>query len=127
MADLIDETIAGEEQFNPFDAYDPIVLENAKKNALRLKQKKLRVVESIMSNEDGRAWMFDLLGTNCHVFSDNPMHDTAERNGRFEGERAVGLRILDEVMTAAPEMFWKMRCESLEHDRRALNPNQDET
>ena len=76
------------------------------------------MVEAIMSNEDGRAWMYDVLGGNCHVFSDNPMRDTPERNGRFEGERAVGLRLLEEIMSAAPEMFWRMRCEAVERDRK---------
>lgn len=123
MADNIDETIAYDELISPFDANDPKAIEKAENSALRLKQKKLRIVESIMSNEDGRAWMYDILDFNCHVFSDNPMRDTPERNGRFEGERAVGLRILGEVMTAAPEMFWKMRCEAVERDMRVSTTN----
>lgn len=118
MVDTIDNEIAYEEQAEGFDAHDPHVVEAAEKSALRLKEKQLRVIESIMNNEDGRAWMFELLGTNCHVFSDNPMRDTPERNGRFEGERAVGLRILDEIMTAAPEMFWMMRGEAVERNRK---------
>lgn len=117
MADTIDDEIPYDKEANPFDANDPEAIEEAKKNAYRLKNKKLRVVETIMSNEDGRAWMFDFLGTNCHVFSENTMRDSPERNGRFEGERAVGLRVLDEVMTAAPEMFWQMRCEAVDRDR----------
>lgn len=116
MADTIDTELAYEE--NPFDANDPRHIEVMEKNADRIKEKKLRVVESIMSNEDGRAWMFDVLGFNCHVFSDNPMRDTPERNGRFEGERAVGLRLLDEIMTAAPELFWVMRCEAVDREKR---------
>lgn len=119
MADTIDEEIAYDEQAQAFDANDPEAIQAAEKNNARLKAKKLRVVEAIMSDEDGRAWMFDVLGDNCHVFSDNPMRDTPERNGRFEGERAVGLRLLEEIMIAAPEMFWKMRLEHLERDRNA--------
>ena len=107
------------EQDVAYDANDPEAIEAAEKNNARLAAKKLRVVEALMSNEDGRAWMFDILGTNCHVFSDNPMRDTPERNGRFEGERAVGLRLLDEIMKAAPEMFWQMRVEALERDKNA--------
>lgn len=118
MVDTIDNEIAYDEQATPFDAHDPQAIENAEKSIARLKAKKLRVVESIMDDEDGRAWMFDLLGQHCHVFSENTMRDTSERNGRFEGERAVGLRVLDEIMTAAPEMFWKMRCEAVERDRK---------
>ena len=119
MADTIDNEMAYDEQQQAFDANDPVAIEAAEKNNARLKSKKLRVVEAIMSDEDGRAWMFDLLGTNCHVFSDNPMRDTPERNGRFEGERAVGLRLLDEIMTAAPEKFWMMRMEHLEREYHA--------
>ena len=118
MADTIDTEIAYDEQHQAFDASDPDAIEAAEKNNARIKAKKLRVVESIMNNEDGRAWMFDLLDTNCHVFSDNPMRDTPERNGRFEGERAVGLRILGEIMIAAPEMFWLMRVEHLERNKK---------
>ena len=121
MADTIDNEIAYDDQQQAFDAHDPDVIEAAEKSIARLKAKKLRVVEAIMSDEDCRAWMFDVLGTNCHVFSDNPMRDTPERNGRFEGERAVGLRLLEEIMTAAPEQFWKMRMESLERDRHATS------
>ena len=116
MADTIDTEMAYEE--NPFDANDPEFLEKKEKNAARIKEKKLRVVEAIMSSEDGRAWMFDVLGFNCHVFSDNPMRDTPERNGRFEGERAVGLRLLEEIMTAAPEQFWVMRMEHIDREKR---------
>lgn len=117
MADTIDNEIAYDEQAEGFDPHNPDALEGAEKKIARLKAKKLRVIELIMSEEDGRAWMFSILDENCHVFSDNPMRDTPERNGRFEGERAVGLRILDEIMTATPDMFWHMRCEAVERDR----------
>jgi hypothetical protein len=116
MADNIDEQIA--EEPNPFDACNPEDIADKERAVKALKAKKLRVVESIMSNEDGRAWMFDLLGTNCHTFSDNLMYDTDSRNGRFEGERAVGLRLFTEIMEAAPEMFWKMVCEARERERK---------
>lgn len=116
MVDFIDEQMTAEEQENPFDAYDPELIEEKQKAVARLKEKKLRVVESIMSSEDGRAWMYDFLGVNCHIFSENRLE--GERSARFEGERAVGLRVLDEVMTASPEMFWKMRQEAIERDRK---------
>lgn len=118
MADMIDEQIAFDEQQETFDANDPGDIEEAEKSVARLKAKKLRVVESIMSNEDGRAWMYEVLGSDCHVFSENTMRDTPERNGRFEGERGVGLRLLDQIMTAAPEQFWIMRKEALEASRK---------
>ena len=121
MVDTIDNEIAYDEQQVVFDANDPEVIEAAEKNNTRIKAKKLRVVKAIMSDEDGRAWMFDLLGTNCHVFADNPMRDTPERNGRYEGDRAVGLRLLDEIMMAAPEQFWLMRKEHLERNRNVSN------
>lgn len=117
MADHIDEQMAAEDQFNPFDAHNPVDVEAAEKAIASVKAKKLRVIEAIMNNEDGRAWMFDFLG-DCHVFSENLMRDTPERNGRFEGERGVGLRVLAEVMTAAPEQFWVMRKESVERERK---------
>lgn len=107
-----------DDQLIPFDAYDADAVKKAEKRANRIKKKKLRVVQSIMSNEDGRAWMYDFLGINCHVFMENQMNGTAERNGRFEGERAVGLRVLDEIMQAAPEQFWTMRLEALKRAKQ---------
>ena len=71
-----------------------------------------------MSTEDGRAWMFEVLGTDCHIFADNPMRETQERNGRFEGERGVGLRLLAQIMDAAPEQFWQMRKEAAERAKQ---------
>jgi hypothetical protein len=116
MADFIDEEIAANEEENPFDAHDPEDIGEKQKAIARLREKKLRVVEVIMSSEDGRAWMYDFLVVNCHIFSENRME--GERSARFEGERAVGLRVLDEVMTASPEMFWVMRLEAIERDRK---------
>lgn len=118
MVDNIDEQQASDEQPNPFDAYDPETIEAATKEAARLKAKKLRIVEAIMDTEDGRAWMYDLLGTDCHTFAENTMRDTPERNGRFEGERGVGLRLFSQIMEAAPEMFWKMVTEARERDKK---------
>lgn len=116
MADTIDEELAYDEQASPFDANDPEVIAEAEKKIAVVKAKKLRVVEAIMSNEDGRAWMYDFLGVNCHVFSENRME--GERSARFEGERGVGLRVLEEIMVAAPEMFWQMRKEAVDRDRK---------
>lgn len=117
MVDSIDEQLARDEAKSPFDANDPVAIAEAEKIAASIKSKKLRVVEAIMSNEDGRAWMYDFLGADCHVFSENTMRDTQERNGRFEGERGVGLRLLDQIMTAAPEMFWVMYKEAVERNK----------
>lgn len=116
MVDTIDEQLAADEQASPFDAYDPEAIAEAEKKIASIKAKKLRVIESIMSNEDGRAWMFDFLGVNCHIFAENRLE--GERSARFEGERGVGLRVLEEVMSAAPEMFWLMRKEAVERDRK---------
>lgn len=118
MADTIDEQLAKDEQAVPFDANDSVAIAQAEKDAARLRSKRLRVVEAIMSTEDGRAWMYDFLGMDCHVFAENTMRDTQERNGRFEGERGVGLRLLDQIMMAAPESFWVMRKEALDRARQ---------
>lgn len=116
MSDTVDEQLPEDEQ--EYNAHDAAAVAKAQRKEKRLRKKKLRVVEVIMSNEDGRAWMYDFLGINCHIFSDNPMNSTPERNGRYEGERAVGLRVLDEVMSAAPEMFWEMRREALDREKK---------
>lgn len=118
MADTIDNEIAYDEQAEAFDVYDLKVVDEAEKAAARRKEKKLRFVELVMSSEEGRDFMFDILDADCHVFSENLMKDTPERNGRFEGERGVGLRLLDRIMISAPEMFWKMRCEAFERARK---------
>lgn len=101
-----------------YDANDPEVIEAAKDALRRQRNAEFRVVQTIMAEKEGRAWMFKVLGQYCHVFSENTMRDTTERNARFEGERGVGLRLLDEVMEAAPDQFWRMRCESVEESKK---------
>ena len=117
MVDHIDEEIAYDEQAVDYDSNDSDAIDIKKKAVLRLKEKKLRVIELVMSSEDGRMWMYDFLGTNCHIFAENRLE--GERSARFEGERAVGLKVLEEVMESSPEMFWKMRQEAVERERKS--------
>ena len=126
MVDHIDETLAYEENAESYDANDPAAVEVVRKAAARDKEDDLRVVELIMSSEKGRKWVFKKLNTECHVFRGNPCQDTPERNALFEGERNIGLRLMEEIMQAAPEMFWLMRMEAIDRDRHVSVQKTDE-
>lgn len=113
MVDSIDEQLARDEAQSPFDANDPAAIAELEKLAASIKSKKLRVVEAVMSNEDGRAWMHELCA-DCYTFTENLMRETDGVNGRVEGKRSIGLNLFNQIMDAAPEMWWKMVCEARE-------------
>jgi hypothetical protein len=87
----------------PFDAAEPSqVAERGRK--LRLKEKeRLAALGALMDHRATRAWVHDLL-TRAHVFetsfSANP-HIVAFR----EGERNIGLQLLNDIMKTAPDAY----------------------
>jgi hypothetical protein len=63
-----------------------------------------------MSTIPGRAWVWGLLEA-CHVFATS--HTANALNTAFaEGERNIGLRILNDVMAACPDQYVVMTREA---------------
>jgi hypothetical protein len=86
-----------------YDASNPEAISEAKKRAKRKKHDRLAIVREMMNVPEGRAWLFELLDGKCHVFTANVSE--GEHMARFEGERSVGLFILEDIMQAAEDKF----------------------
>ncbi|HWT80867.1 MAG TPA: hypothetical protein VN648_18930, partial [Candidatus Methylomirabilis sp.] len=67
---------------------------------------RLETTQSLMGTVAGRQWVYELLAQ-CHVFASSfslNAHEAAFR----EGERNVGLMVLNEVMMASPDEYVQM-------------------
>ena len=98
---------AYEEQF---DTSDPQQVNKAKKRAARTRADRLEFVNAAMQHEQGRAWFYDIL-VFCKVFQ-GPFCDDPYRTAFLCGEQNIGIRILDDIQTAAPDKYLQMIAEN---------------
>jgi hypothetical protein len=76
------------------------------KQAKLEEQQRREVVTGIMSVAPGRRWMCDLL-EHCHCFATS-YSDVSNRMAFMEGQREVGIRLLDDIMRACPDEYIAM-------------------
>lgn len=88
----------------PYDASDPVQVNNARKTAGRKKKSSMEAVKAIMSLPQCRKWMYTVL-EDCHIFQTSFVQGDPHATSFREGERNAGLRILAEVMAAAPKEY----------------------
>lgn len=94
----------------------------AEKAAKIIDAESLAYTSSVMSSATGRAWMLDILEL-CHIFtttySSNP-YDSAFN----EGQRSMGLALLDRIMRACPNNYSLMMAERNSRDAARSNTRQ---
>jgi len=103
----------------------------ANRKTIRRKEKAARladtqrqeVLTSIMSTAPGRQWLWDLLAS-CHCFHTTFTGD-ALASAFSEGQRAVGLHLLSDILTACPDSYLQAQRES--NDRSATNERRSRT
>jgi hypothetical protein len=100
-----------------YNAADRKNVRAAEKAAKREAQERHNLLVATMSSTSGRKWIHDLLFS-CHVFRASFSNDPLEMAFR-EGERNVGLRILDDLMQACPDDYVLMMRE--ENGRRTIS------
>jgi hypothetical protein len=103
----MDEPIPGQ----PYDAADPEQVERQKQAAARHAKAMRVVVATLMATQDGRAWVWGQL-VNCHIFQPSFVPGDSHATAFRDGERNSGLRILADVMSAAPELYVMMAKEA---------------
>ena|SRR5690348_16905418 len=89
-----------------FDANDPEQVRKRQSKANRREKANRDVLANLLSTPDGRAWVWGWLES-THVFAvsfDPDPYVSAFR----EGERNVGLRLISQVTTVAPEAYIQM-------------------
>lgn len=96
----------------PYDASDPKRVNDTRKKASRLRQKRLDFVRQMMDSQEGRLWCYGLLES-CVIFG-NPLQPGQSDVTFFNiGQQNVGKRILVDITEAAPEMYMKMMAEGM--------------
>lgn len=89
-----------------YDTSDPVEVVKARKKSQRTRVDRLAFVSAAMTTEEGRAYYYDLL-VFCKVFS-TPFDDDPHRTSFKCGEQNIGLKILSDIQTAAPDLYVKM-------------------
>jgi hypothetical protein len=89
-----------------YDASDRKDVRRAQKDAKFFEAQRLTVIGQIMDSVAGRTWMLDLL-EKSHIFAPSFTGD-ALRSAFAEGERYVGLTILNDLMVACPDKYMLM-------------------
>jgi hypothetical protein len=71
-----------------------------------------QVITSLMSTTFGREWMWDVL-SRCHCFA-TTFNGDALQSAFAEGQRAIGLSLLSDIMIACPDQYIQAMRESNE-------------
>lgn len=86
----------------------------AEKEAKQTERQRREIVTGIMSLPAGRAWMLERL-EQAHIFSSS-FNGNALHMAFAEGERNVGLQLLNDIMFACPDYYITMMRERNERD-----------
>ena len=98
-----------------YNAADTKAIRRAIKADKASTEQRLGVIASTMSNPAGRDYIYSVL-ERCHVFA-STYSPSALAMAFAEGERNIGLQLLADVMSAAPEQYVFMMREA--NDRSA--------
>ncbi len=94
----------------PYDAGDPHDVNVAIRAAKRWDDKRARVLIGILSSEDGRRWVRELLD-GCHIGA-NPFNRDLAAMSFSCGELNIGQRLMADFMNASPELYMQMMAEA---------------
>lgn len=97
----------------PYDAGDPVAVNNARKKAGRERRAELDFTKAIMELKPGRKWMFDLL-TECNIFGSPVVAGDTHFTYHNLGQQNIGKKLLQDVTESAPDEYVLMMKESRE-------------
>ena len=101
----------------PNNAADRKDVRRLEKQARLADRQRQEVITSIMSTLAGRQWLWDKL-SECHLFI-TTFNGDALQSAYMEGQRAVGLSMLSDIMIACPDQYIQAMRES--NERSATN------
>lgn len=107
MSDPIKTIQAEEEAEESYDTSDPVQVNNKRKRSARTRADRLKFIEAAMQLEQGRAWFYDIL-LFCKCFEGPYVPGDPYATAMKCGQQNVGLRILDDIQTAAPDNYTLM-------------------
>lgn len=88
------------------NAADPKEVRKLEKASRLAEVQRREIVSNLMATESGRRWVLDTLDA-CHIFSTSFALDAIAMSFS-EGERNVGLRLLNDIMFACPDQYVQM-------------------
>jgi hypothetical protein len=86
-----------------YNAGDRKDVRQAEKQAKLWEQQRREIVTGIMSVAPGRQWMCDIL-EHCHIFHTS-YNDVSGRMAFMEGQREVGILLLNDIMQSCPDEY----------------------
>jgi hypothetical protein len=96
----------------------------AEKDAKLAEQQRREVIVGLMSAIPGRRWVLETLES-CHIFRTSYNRDPTTM-AFMEGQRDIGLRLLNDIMASCPDDYILMMRESNERrstSERTRDPN----
>ena len=93
------------------DAGDKVIVQKQHKKARLRVEREKEELRALLSQPGNRAVMWRIL-SKCGVFRDNPFPHSHGEMARHEGQRSVGLWLLQEIEVADPRAYTVMRNEA---------------
>lgn len=107
MVDSVKTAQAEDELEQSYDTSDPKQVNDSRKKSARTRADRLEFVKAAMGTPQGRSWYYDIL-VFCKVFN-SPYISGDPYSTTFNcGQQNIGLRVLDDIQTAAPEQYINM-------------------
>jgi len=103
------------EEQTPYNAGDAQHVAKAKSRQKTRGLQKKAALRKLMSDAEGRMWMWDLL-TLCGIFHSS-FSVEALRCAFNEGRRDIGLRLLADINQLSPELYIRMMGENQEKEK----------
>lgn len=91
----------------PYDANDPKQVNAARKKAARQRKAELDFVYAIMSQPQGRKWMWDLIAT-CKSFGNPIIPGDPYLTYTNLGAQNIGKKLLQDIWEGAPDQYLDM-------------------
>lgn len=110
MVDQVERIVAEEVIEQTVDTSDPIEVNKARKKESRTRADRLHFVQAAMTTEQGRAWFYDLLLFTKVIKT--PFDEDPYRTAFNCGQQNIGLRVLSDIQTAAPDEYLVMISEN---------------
>ena len=107
-----------------FDASNRKDIRRAEKESRQVDRRRGEVITALMSTTAGRAYVWSELEAN-HVFHSS-FADLALRMAFLEGERNVGLRLIDTIMEWCPDEFILMWRENRAREYSRQQPGSED-
>ncbi len=106
----------------PYNAAERTHVKAAARQARLADRARIDVLVSVMSTPGGRAWVLDIL-ERCSIFATTFTGD-ALRSAFAEGQRNVGLFVLNDIMQTCPDQYVLMM---QERNARNATPGREPT